>query len=454
MWTEDLLRAFRCLRSARGFTITAILSLSIGIGGSVSMFTLVNSVLLKPLAYPDSGRLIRVTNAYTAAYASSTKNADTPGLLALEFTRWRKQVQSLDSMALTRFGCECSLTGTDRAEQLAVVYISAEYFDTLRVHPQLGRWFRESEEKLGSPQVVILADSFWRRSLSARRDIVGKTIRIDGIAYEVVGVTPPGAGSFRNEQLHPSLDMGGPIDVFMPIRFTPWQLQSDLADEFVGIARLKPGITLEQARAELDSTLTSIPEYQAAFAALKVRVDLQELQAVVVRDARSGLLLLLLSVGLVLLIACVNVANLSLVRSTQRVRELAVRVALGASRGDLIRYSLSESFIVAVAGTITGSILSWWITDVALSRAPILPRGEEIATDTVVLCFAIAICVLTTILFGTLPAWRGSRVDPMEALSAGSRGNTDSSRGGRIRASLIAAEVALGAVLVIGSDSC
>jgi len=298
---------------------------------------------------------------------------------------------------------------------------------------------------------VILTDSFWRRSLSARPDIVGQTIHIDGMAYEVVGVTPPGAGSFRNQQLHPSLDMGGPIDVFMPIRFTPWQLQSDLADEFVGIARLKPGITLGQARAELDSTLTSIPEYQAAFAILKVRVDLQELQAVVVRDARSGLLLLLLSVGLVLLIACVNVANLSLVRSTQRVRELAVRVALGASRGALIRYSLAESFLVAVAGTITGSILSRWITDVALSRAPILPRADEIAADTVVLCFAIAICILTTILFGTLPAWRASRVDPMEALSAGSRGNTDSSRGGRIRASLIAAEVALGAVLVIGS---
>lgn len=277
---------------------------------------------------------------------------------------------------------------------------------------------------------MILTDSFWRRSLSARPDIVGQTIHIDGMAYEVVGVTPPGAGSFRNQQLHPSLDMGGPIDVFMPIRFTPWQLQSDLADEFVGIARLKPGITLGQARAELDSTLTSIPEYQAAFAILKVRVDLQELQAVVVRDARSGLLLLLLSVGLVLLIACVNVANLSLVRSTQRVRELAVRVALGASRGALIRYSLAESFLVAVAGTITGSILSRWITDVALSRAPILPRADEIAADTVVLCFAIAICILTTILFGTLPAWRASRVDPMEALSAGSRGNTDSSRGG------------------------
>src|SRR5262245_29832529 len=163
MWIEDFRKAFRCLRSAPGFTIAAILSLSIGIGGSVSMFGLVNSVLLKPLAYPDSGRLVRVINAYTAAYASSRKNADTPGLLALQFTRWRKQVRSLDSIALTKFGCECSLTGTGRSERLAVVYISAEYFDTLKVQPQLGRWFRESEEQRGSPSVAILADSLWGR---------------------------------------------------------------------------------------------------------------------------------------------------------------------------------------------------------------------------------------------------------------------------------------------------
>ena len=384
MWIEDVRNAFRCLRSAPGFSITAILSLSIGIGGSVSMFTLVNSVLLKPLAYPGADRLVRVTNAYAATDVSSRKYADSPGLLPLQFTRWRKQVQSLDSIALTTWGCECSLTGTGRPERLGAVNISAEYFDTLKVQPQFGRWFRESEEQRGSPRVAILADSFWRRSFSAQPDIVGQTIHIDGAPYEVVGVTPPALGSFRNEQLHPSLDMGGPIDVFMPIRFTPRQLQSDLADDFVGIARLKPGVTLEQARAELDSTLTSIPEYQAAFTTLKARVDLQELQTVVVRDARNGLLLLLLSVGLVLLIACVNVANLSLVRSTQRVRELAVRAALGASRSNLIRYSLAESFLVALAGTVAGSVLSQWITELAISRAPLLPRTDEIVTDTAV----------------------------------------------------------------------
>ena len=166
-----------------------------------------------------------------------------------------------------------------------------------------------------------------------------------------------------------------------------------------------------------------------------------------VRDARDGFSLLLLSVGLVLLIACVNVANLSLVRATQRMRELAVRVALGASRSDLVRYSLAESFLVALAGTIAGCILSQWITELAISRVPLLPRTDEIVTDTAVLCFAIGICVLTTILSGILPAWRASRVDPMEG-QRGSRGNTDTLRGGSHPPASVAAEVALGAVLV------
>ena len=445
MWIGDLRKAFRYLRSAPGFTITAILSLTIGIGGSVSMFTLVNAVLLKPLSYPDSEKLVWVTNAHTAAYASGTKVVDSPGLLAQEFLHWRKDVRSLESIALVGEICECSLTGTGRQERLRAIDISAGYFDTLKVQPQLGRWFRSSEEQGGSPRVVILTDSFWRRSFAARPDIVGQTIHIEGLPYEVVGVTPPALRSVNPPE------MGGPIDAFMPIRFSQRHLTSPQADDFVGIARLKPGVTLEQARAELDSTLTLIPEYQAAFAALRVRVDLRELKTVVVSDARQGLLLLLFSVGLVLLIACVNVANLSLVRSTQRAREFAIRVALGASRGQLIRYSLAESFLVALAGTIAGSILSQWITDFAISHLPLLPRTDEIVTDTTVLCFAIGMCVLTTILFGALPAWRTSHSDPKEALSAGSRGSTDSLGGGRIRAGLIAAEVALGVVLVIGS---
>ncbi|HLK68978.1 MAG TPA: ABC transporter permease [Bryobacteraceae bacterium] len=446
---EDLRGAFRTLCSAPGFALTAVLSLSVGIGGTVSMFTVVNSVLLKPLALPNPGKLVRVMNRYTAAYASSRMDREAPGLLSREFIRWRKQIKSLDSISITALACRaCTLTGTGRPERLSAMAVSAEYFDTLGVQAQLGRWFREFEEQRGGPGVVILSDAFWRRNFAAKTDIVGQNIHINGAPYEVVGVTP---STFRGDVLHDALGVPDRIDIYLPLRFTPQQLESDLADDFVGIARLKPDVTLEQAGAELDSTLTSIPEYQASFSALKVRVRLQELQSVVVGEVHQGLLLLLLSMGLVLLIACVNVANLSLVRSTQRARELALRAALGATRRDLIRRSLMESILIALAGTITGFILSQWITEFAVSRAPHLPRSGDIATDAAVLSFAIGICALTTMLFGALPAWQTSRADPLVALNAGSRGNTDTLRGGRIRSVLIATEVALGVVLVIGS---
>src|SRR5262245_53933001 len=160
MWIENLCNAFRALRSAPTFALTAILSLSIGIGGSVSMFTIVNSILLKPFALPDPGKLVRVTNRNTAAYASLRKGTDAPGLLALEFRRWRRQTHSLESISVITFACSaCSLTGTGRPERLGAVAVSAEYFDTLGVQPQLGRWFRESEEQPAGPTVVILTDA-------------------------------------------------------------------------------------------------------------------------------------------------------------------------------------------------------------------------------------------------------------------------------------------------------
>jgi predicted permease len=442
---EDLCNAFKRLRSAPWFAITTILSLSVGIGASVSMFTVANCVLLKPLPYPESGRLVSITNAYPAANASLSTYGDNPGLFAGEFIRWRKQVRSLESIALsTSYGSStATLTGTDRPEYLGMISVSAEYFDTLKVQPQLGRWFRESEEQPGAPNVVILSDALWLRRFSARRDIIGQIIHISDVAYEVVGIAPPSLKTF--------LVVPDRVEVFRPVRFSQRQLQSDTADDFTAIARLKPGVTMEQVRAELDSTLAFMPEYHAAFTAFKARVDVQALQAVVVSDARRGLLLLLLSVGLVLLIACVNVANLSLVRYTQRARELALRVALGASRRELIQYALTESLLIAVTGTIVGFLLSQWITEFAISHTSQLPRAEEVVTDTAVVWFAIGICVLTTLLFGSLPAWRVSKVDPLGALNAGSRGNTDALRGGRIRTLLIAAEVALGTVLVIGS---
>src|SRR5215471_15432545 len=447
MWIENVRSAFRGLRSAPGFTIAATVSLSLGVGGSVAMFTVVNSVLLKPLPYQDSGRLVHVLNAF------GQNKAGLVGLLPLQFTRWREQVQSLDSIALVASASTGNLTETGRPELLNVIPISAGYFETLKVQPQLGRWFRESEEKRGMPNVVILSDSLWRRALSARPDIIGRTIQISDAPYEVVGVTPSDFRLVRNPEFAPAPSMSEGADVFTPIRFTTLELQGSLTVPvaYAGIARLKPGITPERAQAELVSTSSSIGEYQAANSSLKTRIDVREVRTVVVQDARQGLLLLLFSVGLVLLIACANVANLSLVRAAKRWREFAVRAALGASRSDLIRYSLAESLLIALVATIAGSILSLWIRDIAISRAPFLPRTGEIAIDARVLGFAVGVSVLTPILFGLLPAWRASRTDPSKALSSACRGNTEPLRVGLVRSVVIAAEVALGTVLVIGS---
>jgi putative ABC transport system permease protein len=447
MWFENVRNAFRGLRSAPGFTITAVVSLSIGSGGSVAMFTLVNSILLKPLGYADAGRLVRVTNAEQKSLAPDL------GVLPLEFTRWRRQVQSLESIGLAANSTHANLTGIGQPEVVTVSRISAGFFETLRNQPQLGRWFLEAEEKRGAPNVVVLSDSLWRRAFSARPDIIGSTIRIGDSPYEVVGVTPPHQRFLRNQELHRIVMMAERADIFTPIRFTAAELRGSLATPagYVAIARLKAGITPGQLQAELDATLPSIREYQADFATLQTRTDVRELRTAMVEDSRKGLLLLQLSVGMLLLIGCANVANLSLVRATQRSRELAVRTALGASRGALIRDSLAESFLIAAGSMAAGWLLSLWIRDLAISRAPFLPRTEEIVTDATVFGFAVGICVVTAVLFGLQPAWRASRSDPQQLLNNAARGNTESIRGGRVRAAVIAAEVALGTVLVIGS---
>jgi macrolide transport system ATP-binding/permease protein len=334
MWIQNLRGAYASLRSAPGFTLTAVLSLGIGIGGSVAMFTLFNSIVLKPLAYPDAGQLVLVTNLTPNVPAIPVH-----GLVPLQFIRWRKEIQSFDSFAMTRRATTVNLTGSGQPETLGALRITSAFFDTLRVVPQRGRWFTESEEKRGAPNVVVLSDSLWRRRLSAVPDIIGKKILLNDDAYEIVGITPPELRLFRWRQLHPMLEMPERADVFLPVRFTEEDEQGRFSPSYVAIARLKPNVEPEQARAELDSTLPTFPTPNLK--EMNTRAGVQLLQEAVVGNVRKGLLVLLFSVGFVLLIACVNVANLSLVRANQRSREFAIRVAVGASRRNLIAFLLS-----------------------------------------------------------------------------------------------------------------
>ena len=444
---ENFRCAFRNLRAAPGFTATAILSLSIGIGGTVSMFTLVKSILLKPLAYPEPDRLVRINQNSPVETANHPRFALAP----MEFLRWRKEIRSFESLALLR-GATINLTGVGAPEVLGAVRISAEFFDTLKIQPMLGRGFTRNEEQRGMPDVAIISAYLWRQRFSADPHIIGSKIVLNGIPHEVVGVTPPDMRFFRGHQLDLENELPQKTDVFLPMRFNVAEEQGRFNVSYLGIGRLKPGITPSQAGAELDNSLPTFRFNPPLPATFRWWTVVEPLQTAVVARTGKPLWILLFGVGSVLLIACVNLANLSLMRTAQRTRELAVRAALGAQRRDLLTYSLAESSLLALLGTVGGVFLSVWITDgvVALASSE-LPRLDEASTDVGVLLFSAAVCVLCTLFFGVAPAWRASTVDPLESINSGGRGRTESRRTSRFRRTLVALEVALGTMLAIGA---
>jgi predicted permease len=449
MFVENLRASLRSLRSAPGFTVTAVVSLAIGIGGSLAMFTLVNSLLLKPLAYPESDKLVMVTMSGTVNLARGRFSA--LPLMPLQFIRWQKEIRSFESFSLVGQAGTRNLTGSGQPETLGAMPVTAGFFDTLKVRPQRGRWFTEAEAKRGAPNVVIISDSFWRRRFSSDPGTVGKTILLNDAPYEVVGIASADLRLFQGRHVDPLIEMPERTDLFLPIRFSAAEEQGGFSPQYLGFARLRAGVTVEQARAELESTLPTFREFPP-IADGKMHAIVKPLLIAFVGDVSKGLWLLMFAVALVLTIACANVANLSLARATKRSRELAIRMALGAGRGALIRHSLLESFLLALGGTAVGSIVAMWITSFAVAWAPSqLPRLDEAGMDKTVFGFSLCICALTTLVFGFLPAWRASRADPQQALSASGRGYTDTRSGGKLRAALVSAEVALGTVLVIGS---
>jgi predicted permease len=411
------------------------------------MFTLVESILLKPLAYPAADRLVRITQ--NSPYESV--NHPSFALAPTEFLRWRKEIRSFESLALLR-GATVNLTGVGAPEALGAARISAEFFDTLRIQPMLGRGFHRDEEQRGMSDVAIISAYLWRQRFSADPHIIGSKIVLNGLPHEVVGVTPPDMRFFRGHQLDLEVELPEKTDVFLPLRFNVAEEQGRFNVSYLGIGRLKQGTTPSQARAELDDSLPTFRFNPPLPADFRWWTVVEPLQTAVVAQTVKPLWILLCAVGVVLLIACVNLANLSLIRTTQRSRELAVRAALGAQRRDLLAYSLTESLLLALLGTTGGVCLSVWITDgvVALASSQ-LPRWDETSTDAGVFLFSVGICVLCILVFGVAPAWRASTVDPLESINSGGRGRTESRRSSRFRLALVGAEVALGTMLAIGA---
>ena len=439
LW-QDLRYAARALRHHPGFTAVAVLALALGIGGNTAIFSVANGLLVKPLPYPDPSRLIRVFESNPAAgfprFPISPAN----------FLDYREQNRVFESLAIfTRRDFELSMG--DRPERLSGLAISAGYFGVLGFRPQLGREFERADE-LSEAGLVILSHGVWERRLHGDANIIGRSIRLSGVPHTVVGVMPRGlqhvGGDYR------SLPHGDAVDVWAPMRLVPGR--SPRGAHFLNaIGRLRQGIPLEPAGLNMNLTAEAL-ERQYPETNRNWRIRLETLRDDIVGRAQPLLLVLMGAVGFVLLIGCVNVANLLLARATFRQRELAVRSALGAGRARLIRLFLAESLLLAALGGAAGLALSMLGVRILLAIAPQnLPRLHEISVDARVFLFAFGLTLLTGTVCGLAPALRSSRVDLSQALKEGSRSATGGLRQTAIRDLLVLAEVSLAFVLLVGA---
>jgi predicted permease len=427
---QDIRFAFRMLRKAPGFTAIALLTLALGIGANTTVFSIVNAVLLQPLPYSNPDRLVALYN-----YTASDGNAS---FSYLDFLEWQRENRSFAFLAAYRRS-DFTLTGTAQTEHIQGELISAEFFDTLGVKPLIGRNFKADEDRLGGAPAVLLSEGFWRRRYAAQPTILGQSIALNGTAYTVVGIIAANF-YFSGQEFVAS-------DVYTPIgQSTDWSLRNRKITYEHGIGRLKPGVTREQARADMDAIAGSLAQ-QYPDTNKDTSTALVPLKQDITGETTTALFVLLGAVGFVLLIACVNIANLLLARSTSRMREFAVRSALGASRGRCIRQLLSESVLLSVMGGALGLILAVWGLAGALSILPQkLPRANEIRLDAHVLLFTLGTSLLAGIFFGLAPALKILQTNLQETFKEGGRGSI----GGRSRLQrvFIVAELALALVLL------
>ena len=426
---QDVVFALRGLRRAKGFATTAILTLAIGIGATAAIFSVVYGVLLRPLPYPDADRLVKLGAAFPGVSVSSgnVSAAEYVDLLA---------IHSFSSVAAYD-ETDRTLSGDGRPERVQLAFASANLFPTLGMHASMGRVFDAAEDRPGGALVIVLGHSLWTNRFGADSAIIGRTVSIDGISRTVIGVLSPG-------------DRLGLAEAYLPIRIDPTRANQRGNHNLDVVARLRSGTTLSQARAELATyaahAAADFPEYKSSGFVMEAH----PLREALYGDARPTMLALLGTVVLLLLLAAVNVANLLLVRAEARQREICVRVALGASRGRLVRQLLTESFVLALAGALIGVPLAVLAVRGLLALNPnVVPPGADVALDGGVLTAVVVIVALAALIAGLMPALHAGRTDVRTAIAAGAAGGGQS--GNRLRALLVATEVALAAVMLVGA---
>ena len=419
LW-QDLRYSARMLRKRPGFTLVAVLTLSLGIGANTAMFSVVNAVLLRPLPFPEPERLMLV----------EARNPD--NFAAPDFRDLAMQNHSFSHLG-AYFNATFNLVGGSEPERVNGARISASLLPTLGVQPLYGRNLTTEEDRDGGEKVVLLGHRLWQRQFGADPGVVGRAIRLDEQSYTVIGVLPQGLNFPSDKEL-----------------FTPLALSARALTNYQGfflklVARLKPGVTRAQADAEL-TTIIKPGERGPRFASVRA-LGLQE---AMVGDVRTMMLVLMGAVGFVVLIACANLANLLLTAATQRQKEIAVRLSLGANRGRVVRQFLTESLLLAASGGVVGLLLAYWGMTLVNALLPnTIPRIGQIGVDGRALSFTFALAVVSGLLFGTLPALRASQTALTEALKAGGRGLGFGSN--RLRASLVVSQVALTVVLLTGA---
>lgn len=433
---QDLRYVVRTLRKSPGFTIASVLVLALGLGANTAIFTVANAVVLRPLDYAEPDRIVRIFETYLSGGDVREGSVSIPN-----FEDWRSQARSFEALAIAGHPESVTLQGRGDPEQLSVVPVGSDLFPLLGVQPMVGRYFAPGEDEPGAAPVVVLSDHAWRTRFGANPGILGSTLTLNGEAHTVVGVMP---ADFR-------FPAGAtPRDAWMPLRPSPdWATRGMHA--YVVLGRLASGVSLDAAQREMAGIAEAIsrdfPGQQEGRSA-----SVRMLHETVVGRVQPMLLVLLGAAALVLLIACANAAGLLLARSITRRREVAIRTALGATRGRVVRQFLAESLTLAGLGAALGLALAWVsLRAITVAGGPLLPRASEIDVDPRVIAFLLAITALTGAVFGLVPALQAARIDVQGQLRESGRQNSGARGAQAFRGTLVVAQIALSIVLLVGA---